>query len=105
MSENASKLGLMGFQKAADTVELYMVDVGNYCDFPNEHWKQIRSTNMFERVNAEIMRRTKVVTVFPSHESHLRISGSFLLEMNEDLVTGYRYLNIAEFLDRQSSEA
>ena len=104
MSEVADKLERMGFQKAADTVELFMFDVGNYRDFPTDHWKRIMTTNMVERVNAEIKRRTKVVAAFPSRESLLRLIGSTLIDLNEDWVTGNRYLNMAEFLDKRSSE-
>jgi transposase-like protein len=105
LSEVADKLERIGFLKAADTVELFMFDVGNYRDFPTEHWKRIRTTNMVERVNAEIKRRTKVVAAFPSSESLMRLIGSILIDMNEDWVTGYRYLNMAEFLDNQRAGA
>lgn len=105
LSEVADKLERMGFQKAADTVELFMFDVGNYRDFPTDHWKRIRTTNMVERVNAEIKRRTKVVAAFPSRESLLRLIGSILIDLNEDWVTGNRYLSMAEFLDKRSSDA
>ena len=60
---------------------------------------------MVERVNTEIKRRTKVVAAFPSRESLLRLIGSILIDMNEDWVTGNRYLNMAEFLDKRSSDA
>ena len=105
LSDVAEKLERMGFHKAADTVELFMFDVGNYRDFPIEHWKRIRTTNMVERVNAEIKRRTKVVAAFPSRESLLRLIGSILIDMNEDWVTGNRYLNMAEFFEKRCSDA
>jgi len=105
LSEVADKLERMGFLKAANTVELFMFDVGNYRDFPTEHWKRIRTTNMVERVNAEIKRRTKVVAAFPSSELLLRLIGSILIDLNEDWVTGNRYLHMAEFLEKQSSGA
>ncbi len=105
LSDVAEKLERMGFHKAADTVELFMFDVGNYRDFPTEHWKRIRTTNMVERVNAEIKRRTKVVAAFPGSESLMRLIGSILIDMNEDWVTGNRYLNMAEFLDGQCAGA
>jgi len=105
LPEVVDKLERMGFHKAADTVELFMLDVGNYRAFPKAHWKRIRTTNMVERVNAEIKRRTKVVAAFPSRESLLRLIGSILIDLNEEWVTGYRYLNMAEFLDKRSSEA
>ena len=105
LSEVVDNLQRRGFRKAADTVEQFMFDVGNYRDFPTEHWKRIRTTNMIERVNAEIKLRTKVVAAFPSRESLLRLIGSILIDKNEDWVTGYRYLTIAEFLDDQSAGA
>ena len=40
---------------------------------PAEHHLRIRTTNMVERVNREIKRRTKVVSVFPDAESALRL--------------------------------
>ena len=105
LPEVVDKLERMGFHKAADTAELFMLDVRNYRAFPKAHWKRIRTTNMVERVNAEIKRRTKVVAAFPSRESLLRLIGSILIDMNEDWVTGNRYLNMAEFLDKRSSDA
>ena len=56
---------------------------------------------MVERVNAEIKRETKVVGAFPGRESLLRPVGSILMDTNEEWLTGYRYLNMAEFLDKQ----
>jgi hypothetical protein len=60
---------------------------------------------MIERVNAEIKRRTRVVAAFPSSEALLRLIGSILIDKNEDWITGYRYLTMAEFLDGQSAGA
>ena len=87
-SDVADKLERMGFYKTADTVELFMFDVGNYRDFLTEHWKRIRTTNMVERVNTEIKRRTKVEAAFPSRESFMRLIGSILIDLCEDWVTG-----------------
>ncbi len=105
LSDVAFKLEQRGFQKAADTVERFIFDVGNYRDFPPEHWRRIRTTNMVERVNAEIKRRTKVVAAFPGPASLLRLVGSILVDLNEDWVTGNRYLNMAEFIDNPRVEA
>ena len=105
LPEVVDKLERMGFHKAADTAELFMLDVRNYRAFPKAHWKRIRTTNMVERVNAEIKRRTKVVAAFPSRESLMRLIGSILIDLNEEWVTGNRYLNMAELLDGQSSDA
>ena len=104
LPEIAIKLEQMGYCKAADTVELFMLDVANYRSFPQEHWKRIRTTNMVERVNAEIKRRTKVVGAFPSQSSLLRLVVSILIDMNEDWITGYRYLNMSELVEQRLSE-
>jgi transposase-like protein len=47
-----------------------------------------------ERGNRELKRRTKVVGVFPNEESLLRLVGSILMDINEEWVTGRRYLTM-----------
>jgi hypothetical protein len=41
-------------------------DVLAFMTFPRAHWTQIYSTNLPERLNAEIKRRTNVVGIFPN---------------------------------------
>ena len=76
----------------------------SYTAFPKEHAKRIRTTNMMERVNRELKRRTKVVGVFPNEESPLRLVGSILMDINEEWVTGRRYLAM-EGMIRQGDRA
>ena len=47
-----------------------------------------------ERVNKEIKRRTRVIGAFPSDESLIRLIGSIMMDINEEWVTGKRYLTI-----------
>jgi transposase-like protein len=47
-----------------------------------------------ERVNKELKRRTNVVGAFPNEESLLRLVGSILMDINEEWVTGRRYLTM-----------
>lgn len=101
LADIAVQLENMGYGKAANTVEKFMFDVANYRAFPKEHWKRIRTTNMVERVNAEIKRRIKVVCAFPSRESLLRLAVSILMDTNEEWVTGYRYLDMSELADQR----
>ena len=44
--------------------------------FPAEHRRRIRTNNVQERMNREIKRRSRVVQVFPSVESALRLVGA-----------------------------
>lgn len=59
-------------------------DILAYKTFPNEHWRRIHSTNLLERLNREIKRRTKVVGVFPDQPSVIRLVGSLLMETDDD---------------------
>ena len=63
----------------------------SYMAFPAEHHLRIRTTNVVERVNREIKRRTKVVSVFPDAESVLRLVGIEIVELDRDwsLKRGY----------------
>ena len=67
------ELDNMGYKSAADTLEHFQYDVMNYMQFPQNHWRRIRTTNMMERTNKEIKRRSKVVGAFPNKESVLRL--------------------------------
>ena len=86
------KLNNMGYKSAADTLEHFQYDVMNYMQFPQSHWRRIRTTNMMERTNKEIKRRSRVVGAFPSQESVLRLVVSILIDINEDWITGNRYI-------------
>ena len=67
-------------------------------DFPIEHQARIKTTNMVERLNCEIKRRTNVVRVFPNPASALRLIASVCMKQNEEWVTGKKYLNM-EYLN------
>lgn len=44
----------------------------------------IPDTNLFERVNKEIKRRTDVVGIFPKEAAVLRLTGAVLLEAHDE---------------------
>ena len=54
-----------------------------YRHFPPQHWKKAWSTNLLERLNEEIKRRTRVVGIFPNDASITRLVGAVLLEQDE----------------------
>jgi len=85
------------FPTAMKTLEESLDEVLTYYAFPAEHWKKISSTNPLERLNREIRRRTRVVGVFPSKDSCLRLMGMVLVEQHEEWLTKtYMYLKEPE---------
>ncbi len=61
---------------------------------PTDHRRRLRTTNMLERLNQEIKRRTRVATLFPNEPSLLRLVSAVLAEVDEEWQTGKCYLNI-----------
>jgi transposase-like protein len=59
---------------------------------PPAHRPRLRTTNMLERVNRELKRRTRVATLFPNEASLLRLVTAVLMELSEEWETGKRYL-------------
>jgi len=63
-------------------------------DLPPAHRRRMRTTNMLERLNKEIKRRTRVATLFPNEASLLRLVSAILIEYSEDWETGKTYLTM-----------
>jgi putative transposase len=63
--------------------------------FPVEHQRRLRTTNLSERVNRELKRRTRVVGIFPNRASLLRLATAVLMEIDEDWQSGARYLTFS----------
>lgn len=70
--------------KAAEMLEEAEADALAYLDFPYEHHVRLRTNNVQERANRELKRRSRVVQVFPSRRSLIRMMGAVFSEMDED---------------------
>jgi putative transposase len=53
-----------------------------FMDFPKGHHVKIHSTNVIERLNGEIKRRSGAVSIFPNEAAIRRLAGALLLEQN-----------------------
>jgi len=53
---------------------------------------RLRTTNMLERLNREIKRRTQVASLFPNEASLLRLVSAILMETSEEWETSRKYL-------------
>ncbi len=60
--------------------------------FPEEQRKRLRTSNVIERINKEIKRRTRVACIFPNEASCLRLVTAITMEISEEWETGKRYL-------------
>ena len=57
------------YPKLVDWVEGNIIETLTFYRLPRAHHKHLKSTNMLERLNEEIKRRTLVVRIFPNTES------------------------------------
>ena len=64
--------------------------------FPAAHQRRMRTSNMVERTNKEIRRRTRVVGIFPNVDACLRLVTAILVETDEDWQQGNIYLSMDE---------
>ena len=71
------------FPRAADLMATAREVVLAFRHFPASHWRKLWSTNLLERVNEEIKRRTRVVGIFPNDAAITRLVGAVLLEQDE----------------------
>jgi transposase-like protein len=63
---------------------------------PEAHRKRMRTSNVIERLNKEIKRRTRVAGLFPNEEALLRLVSGVVAEISDDWESGINYLNIKE---------
>lgn len=66
---------------------------------PEPHRRRMRTSNMVERLNKEIKRRTRVANLFPNEESLLRLITAVVNETSDDWESGKIYLNMKEIDD------
>jgi transposase-like protein len=96
MVELSVELRQKRYSKSADTIDRFSQDIWNHRAFPKEHWKKIRTTNGLERINKELKRRSRVVGAFPNDGALLRLGVTILMDINEEWLTGRKYLSMIE---------
>ena len=65
--------GKASIEGCVTLVEDNIEETFTFYNLPRQHHKHMKSTNMLERLNEEIRRRTRVVRIFPNAESCLRL--------------------------------
>ena len=80
------------YPKAIAVLEAGLEDSLQFYAFERIDARKISSTNILERLNREIRRRTAVIGVFPSLESYVRLATTYLIEYSEEWSTGRSYI-------------
>ena len=83
-----------GMTKAVDMFDRFQDSLHSYSAFPKQHWKKLRTSNMLERINLELKRRTRKIGALPNDRSLLRLAVSILMNIDEEWQTGRRYINM-----------
>jgi transposase-like protein len=82
------------YPKLCEWVEENIGETFTFYHLPLQHHKHMKSTNMLERLNEEIKRRTRVVRIFPNEASCLRLIRALAVETHEGWLEASRYLNM-----------
>jgi len=89
------------YAKLCAWVEDNIEETLTYYRLPLAHHKHMKSTNMLERLNQEIKRRTHVVRIFPNAPSCLRLIRALAVETHETWLETTRYLNMEHLRERK----
>jgi putative transposase len=89
------------YPKLTSWVEETIEETLTFYRLPRQHHKHLKSTNMLERLNEEIKRRTHVVRIFPNAESCLRLVRALAVETHENWLEAHRYLNMEDLREHK----
>ena len=92
------------YPKFTDWAEETIEETLSFYRLPRRHHKHLKSTNMLERFNEEIRRRTYVVRIFPNAPSCLRLVRALAVETHENWLEANRYLNMEDLREQKKFE-
>jgi Transposase, Mutator family len=89
------------YSKLVAWVEDNIEETPTYYRLPLAHHRNMKSTNMLERFNEEIRRRTRIARIFPNEASCLRLVRALAVEQHERWQEDHCYLNMAFLKEAQ----
>jgi transposase-like protein len=93
----------MRLTRAAELVERGIEETLAYYQFPEEHWRRVRTNNPLERILRESRRRTRVVGAFPDGQSALNLAAARLRHVASSEWSTKKYLSMEFLKDLQPS--
>ena len=100
----AQQLREMKLTAVAKKIETGIDETLTYMNHPAQHWNKIRTTNLIERVNREIKRRTRVIGAFPDGQSALMLVCTRLRYIAGTDWGAKRYLNMHHLFEMEKEE-
>jgi transposase-like protein len=92
------------YPKLVDWAEETIEETLTFYQLPRRHHKHLKSTNMLERLNEEIRRRTYVVRIFPNRDACLRLVRALAVETHENWLEANRYLNMDDLREMKKMQ-
>ena len=89
------------YPKLCVWVEENIEETLSFYRLPSQHHKNMKSTNMLERLMEELKRRTLVVRIFPNAAACLRLVRALAVEMDENWIEAMQYLNMEPLADQK----
>jgi transposase-like protein len=93
------------YPKLCSWVEENIEETLSFYRLPSQHHKHMKSTNLLERLNQELKRRTRVVRIFPNEQSCLRLMRALAVEAHEGWLEENKYLNMALLKEMKREES
>ena len=91
------------YPKLVGWVEETIEETLTFYRLPRQHHKHLKSTNMLERLNEEIKRRTHVVRIVPNAEACLRLVRALAVETHENRLEAHRYFNMSDLREHKKT--
>ena len=80
--------------QAVNVLQRGLGDSLTYCQYPEKHWRSIRTNNPLERLLREVKRRLRVVGAFPNVDSAVMLATARLKWTEESTWSQRRYLDM-----------
>lgn len=89
------------YPKLCAWVEENSEETLSFYRLPRQHHKNMKSTNLWERLLEEIKRRTLVVRIFPNAAACLRLVRALAVEVDENWIEAMQYLNMEPLIEQK----